>query len=266
MLFKDRAKQIFFIGLGLIVLFYLLAWVIPGFSKGLRTSSLIIFRYPINFLSRIYIGATSLGDVFKIGSIKQENFDLKETNLKLMQENEQLQEVNLLVQKYQELTNFFPTLQTLPAESRGYFEEGGRSYFLINKGADDGVVLDKAVVWGKYLVGKITEVNPHESVAETILSKNSIINVCVASNRTSGLGVAKGAVGTGMEVDGFPANITVKVDDLVLTSGLGGILPPNLIVGKVLEKISSQSEATQKFLVEPLLDFRSLEFMQVVKN
>jgi cell shape-determining protein MreC len=78
--------------------------------------------------------------------------------------------------------------------------------------------------------------------------------------------VAKGAVGTGMEVDGFPANITVKVDDLVLTSGLGGILPPNLIVGKVLEKISSQSEATQKFLVEPLLDFRSLEFMQVVKN
>lgn len=264
--FKDRAIQILLIGLGIILLFYLISWVMPGFSQGLRNSALIIFRYPLNVLSRVYIGATNLGDFFKVASIKEENFNLKEDNLKLIQENEKLQEENILAQKFQELTNFFPTLETIPAESRGYFEEGGRSYFLVNKGINDGVALDKAVVWGKYLVGKITSVNPRESVVETILSKNLIINVCVASNRASGLGVAKGSIGAGMQVEGFPANVPVKDGDLVLTSGLGGILPPNLIVGKVLEKTSSQSEASQKFLVESLLDFHNLEFMQIVKN
>jgi rod shape-determining protein MreC len=267
-MFKDRVKQVLLIGLSIIALFYFIEWITPNFSlaNSMRNSALIVFRWPINILSKVYIGATNLGDIFKLSSIKQENLDLTAQNLQLEQENENLQEYQILVDKDQELAQFFPTLQTLPVESRGYFQEGGRSYFLIDKGSDDGVVLDKGVVWGKYLVGKVTEVYPKTAVVDTILSKNLIINICVASNRESGLGVAQGTIANGMEVSGFPSNINVLSGETILTSGLGGILPPNLIVGKVIEKISSQSEATQRFLVEPFLDFSGLSFLQVIKN
>jgi len=265
---KDRLRQIVLIGLGIIIIFYAIEWLTPAFSLSgsLRNSALIVFRYPLNFLSRLYVGSTNISDIFKLSKINQENFDLKENNLKLIQENETLKEKTLLLDKYEELTNFFPTLETIPAESRGYFEEGGRSYFIINKGSLDGVVLDKGVVWGKYLVGKISEVNPKESVAETILSKDLVINITVASSPQNGLAVAKGAIGQGLEAEGFPSNIEIKNNDLVLTSGLGGIMPPNLIVGRIIEKISQKSETSQKFLIEPLLNFRGLEFMQIIKD
>lgn len=267
-MFKESAKRILMIGLGVLILFYFIEWVTPKFSlaNSLRNSALIVFHWPINFLSKIYIGATNLSDIFEVSQFKKENFNLREINLRLEEENEKLKEKELIFNKYAELIDLLPTLETVPAESRGYFEEGGRSYFIINKGTNDGVILGKGVVWGKFLVGKINEVYPKTAVVETILSKNSIINIGISSNRESGRGVAKGAVGIGLEVDGFPNNITVKEGEIVLTSGLGGVLPPNLIVGKVIKKISSKSEASQKFLVEILLDFKSLEFMQVIKN
>ena len=265
---KDRFKQILIIGLGILIFFYFIEWVTPNFSFAnyLRNSALIIFRWPISLMSRVYIGTTNLGDIFKISQLKENNFSLKEDNLRLIQENEILKEKEIIFNKDQELLNLFPTLETLAAESRGYFEEGGRSYFIINKGSDDGISLDKGVVWGKFLVGKISEVYPKTAIVETILSKNSIVNVSVASSRETGKGVAKGAVGNGMEIDGFPNNIIIQEGEIVLTSGLGGVLPPNLIVGKIIKKISSESEASQKFLVEPSIDLSGLSFMQVIKN
>lgn len=267
-MFKERIKQILMIGLGILILFYFIEWVTPNFSlaNSLRNATLNIFRWPISLFSRVYVGATNITDIFRVSQFKKENFDLRENNLRLEQELENLKEKELLFNKYNELAKLLPTLETLPVESRGYFEEGGRSYFLISKGTNDGVALDKGVVWGKFLVGKISEVYPNTAVVETILSKNSIINISVASNRESGRGVAQGTVGLGLEVVGFPNNIAIKEGEKVLTSGLGGILPPNLIVGKVIKKISSDSEASQKFLVEVVLDFTGLEFMQVIKN
>jgi len=263
----SKFKRILFIGFSIFILFWFIEAATPNFSLANNFKiSLLNFTYaPIRYFSNLYLGLTKISDILKIGEIKKENLSLKEDNLKLLQAKEELtQKLNLCV-NWQETEKFFPTLEIQPAEIKGYFSEGGRNYFLINKGKNDNIQLNKAVIWGKYLVGKIVEVYPKESIVETILSQKLAANVYFSSTPQA-RGVAQGYLETGMTLEEVPANFSIKENDLVLTSGLGGVLPPHLIVGKIIKKTSSPSEVFQKFLIEPLIDFDNLEILFVVMN
>jgi len=266
-MFSPRIKQILIGGLVLVAFFWLVEFLTPDFSVSniLRTSGLSLFRTPITGILRIYQGISQIKNLSQLLNVQRENFALKEEILKIRQEKEDLERKSTVCSKWQDVEEFFPTLETKPAEIRGYFQEGGRSYLMINRGKKQGVLQDKAVVWGEYLVGKITEVYANESIVETILSQNIVANVYIA-NKPEAKGVVQGYLGSGMKLEGVPTEFEVKENETILTSGLGGILPPHLIVGKTLKRTSSASEVSQRFLVEPLIDFQDLEVVFVVIN
>lgn len=54
--------------------------------------------------------------------------------------------------------------------------------------------------------------------------------------------------------------------DLVLTSGLGGGYPPDLIVGQVVNIRSRDFDLFQQATVQPVVDFNGLEFVLVIVN
>jgi rod shape-determining protein MreC len=56
----------------------------------------------------------------------------------------------------------------------------------------------------------------------------------------------------------------VEPDDVVLTSGLGGAFPPDLLVGQVVSLHQRQSDLFQQATVQPVVDFSNLEIVLVI--
>jgi rod shape-determining protein MreC len=56
------------------------------------------------------------------------------------------------------------------------------------------------------------------------------------------------------------------VGDLVLTSGLGGNYPPDLLVGQVTSVRSRETDLFQSAAVQPIVDFSRLEILLVIVN
>jgi len=266
-MFNQKIKKALSITLLILFLFWLIEIATPNFSffNTLRTTFLNILRVPLNYFSSIYIGFTKIGDIGRIEEIKKENFFLKEDNLKLTEQNEELLKKINMCSKWEETEKSFPRLNFIASGVKGFFNEGGRSYFLIDKGEKDGISQGKGVVWGNYLIGKITEVYPKQAIVETILSTKIAANVLI-SKSPEAKGIVKGYFNSGMILEGIPQGFSLNEGDLVLTSGLGGVLPPRLIVGKIVKKISSASEVHQKFLVRPLIDFENLDILFVIRD
>ena len=64
----------------------------------------------------------------------------------------------------------------------------------------------------------------------------------------------------------IPQDINVQTGDLVLTSGLGGGYPPDLIIGQVGSVSSRDFDLFQQATVQPVVDFSRLEIVLVIVN
>jgi rod shape-determining protein MreC len=64
----------------------------------------------------------------------------------------------------------------------------------------------------------------------------------------------------------IPLDAQVQEGDLVITSGLGGNLPPNIVIGQVTSKRQFEFELFQEAEVRSLIDFNTLEIVLVVTS
>jgi rod shape-determining protein MreC len=78
--------------------------------------------------------------------------------------------------------------------------------------------------------------------------------------------VAFGSVTGDVSLDLISQNTTVESGDLILTSGLGGGYPSDLIIGQVVTIRSLEFELFQQATVQPAVDFTRLEIVLVITN
>ena len=69
-----------------------------------------------------------------------------------------------------------------------------------------------------------------------------------------------------LEIEGISNTKTVRVDDLVYTSGLGGVFPSGILIGKV-ESITTDSYDLSKIInVKPSANFDDINFVSILKR
>ena len=69
-----------------------------------------------------------------------------------------------------------------------------------------------------------------------------------------------------MEVEGISNTKTVRVGDLVYTSGLGGVFPSGILIGKV-ESITTDSYDLSKIInVKPSANFENINYVTILKR
>lgn len=135
---------------------------------------------------------------------------------------------------------------------------------IIDKGSLDGLSSGLAVVNEQgVLIGKIVETK--DSISKICLSINPGCEFSASiqnSGRTQGL--VSGNLGLTAKMGYIPQLEKLKLNDLVITSGLGGKIPRGLVIGKITEIRSEKNEVWQEAIIEAPLDFDNLTIVSVV--
>ncbi len=134
----------------------------------------------------------------------------------------------------------------------------------IDCGRRDGVELMDPVVTERGLVGRVTQVSATGAEVLLVTDPTSRVNARLQSTREDG--VVSGQLVGDLLMSFIPLEAQVREGDLVLTNGLGQMLPADLVVGQVLSVGLSEDELYQEARVRSLVDFDRLEIVQVIIN
>jgi rod shape-determining protein MreC len=107
-----------------------------------------------------------------------------------------------------------------------------RQLILLNKGSNSDVYQGQPIIGAKGVMGQIVHVGPVSSTAMLITDASHALPVQI--DRT---GLRANAFGTGkidhLNLRYLPHNADIQVGDTLITSGLGGVFPPNYPVAKI---------------------------------
>ena len=118
------------------------------------------------------------------------------------------------------------------------------------------------VVTDKGLVGRVDAVIAEAARVQLISDSGSEVNITLPSSNTEAILV--GSMSGDMYLDMIPQDAAIQLGDVVLTSGLGGGYPANLLVGQVISVRTLDYELFQQATIQPTVDFSSLQFVLVI--
>lgn len=141
--------------------------------------------------------------------------------------------------------------------------------FAINRGQNDGISVNMAVVNGDGLIGRVYEVGMNYSKVLSIIDPRS--SVASLIGRTRDNGVMQGITTSSTEVVEcymyyLPNIANVRVGDEVFTSGLDSMFPKGIKIGNVIA-ISREADTSDKYaVVAPSANFSSIEEVFVLRK
>ena len=145
----------------------------------------------------------------------------------------------------------------LPAEIVGLDVTPFFRSILIDRGADHGVKPGHPVVTHDGVVGVVTATSAHAAKTMLVLDRQSAVDALVQRSRARGL--VRGAGQGTLEFEFFVREGDVVVGDEVVTSGLGGVYPKGLRLGRIAEIEPATGQLTQIAVVRPAVDLGRLE-------
>lgn len=137
-------------------------------------------------------------------------------------------------------------------------------YVIINRGSNEGIQRGMPVVTNEGLVGRVDAVIADAARVQLITDPASSVNVHLKNANTDA--VLNGSVTGDVSLDLISQDVTLDNGDLILTSGLGGGFPPDLIVGQVINVRKLPAELFQQATVQPAVDFSRLQIVLVITN
>ncbi len=209
--------------------------------------------------------------LLSLRTIQQEAAALGVRNLQLQAEINTLKEVEIENEQLRGLLDFAqtrPRLELRGAQIVGRVIAQESTNFLesitIDLGREHGIAVGMPVVTAEGLVGRVDTLEESTSTVLLLNDQASSASALLGTSRLNG--VVRGSTSGELVMDFIPQGPTFAVGEVVLTSGLGGRFPKGIVIGTI-ESIETQANAVfQKALVDPSVDFGSLELVLVITN
>jgi len=132
----------------------------------------------------------------------------------------------------------------------------------VNKGANSGIKKGMAVVSTDGLIGRTVEVNSNTSKVLLLTDFRSAVDALI--QRTRDRGVIKGKNTNTFEMKYIPLNADIKVNDRVISSGLGGVFPKGFLIGTVSRIKKKKQSLFQEAEVVPDRDLSEIEEVFII--
>jgi rod shape-determining protein MreC len=137
-------------------------------------------------------------------------------------------------------------------------------YILIDQGSDAGLRHGMPVLTAEGLVGRIEAVTSNAARVQLITDPNSAVNVRLPGANTEAMLV--GSVTGDLTIEMIPQGAQIQSGELILTSGLGGNYPSNILIGQVAGVRKLETALFQSASVQPAMDFQNLRAVLVVTD
>jgi rod shape-determining protein MreC len=173
-------------------------------------------------------------DYFYLRSVRKENDRLLNENTHLRLDQVRLVEDASQAQRLKALLKFKEQFisETLPAQVVGTSGSEQSRVIYIDKGANDGVRADMAVITPRGIVGKVMRTFANTAQVLVINDQSSGVGAILEQSRLQG--IVKGAPNGQTMLNYIMADEKVAAGEMVLTSGGDGIFPKGLPIGRVV--------------------------------
>jgi rod shape-determining protein MreC len=198
-------------------------------------------------------------DYVALVQVREENEGLRQKLARQEEENLQLREALVAsgrLQRIAEMRDEFE-IPMLPAELVGVDVSAWFRSALVDRGREDGVRSGMPVISDNGLVGLVTATSNSASKIMLLIDRQAAIDGVVQRSRARG--IVRGARQDALSFEFTSREGDVEVGDLIITSGLGGVYPKGLRIGRVTAVSPSDSMMLQAAEVRPAVDFGRLE-------
>ena len=202
-----------------------------------------------------------------MASLQQRNVELEaevaELQTQVIQLQQQVGETQILAALL-DFERATPENRYRPAAVIGFDPSPFLHYVIINRGSNDGILRGMPVVTNQGLVGRVDAVIADAARVQLITDPASTVNIRLQNAEVDA--TLSGSVTGDVALDLIPQDTDIQEGDLVLTSGLGGGYPPDLIVGQVVNIRKRDFDLFQQATVQPVVDFNHLQIVLIIIN
>lgn len=259
--FKKKLWMVFLIILALAVI---LAAISKGGNNPVSNAVNTVITPIQSVCIKITKPVSNFFDYF--GNMKQyknENEELKQKNnqleAKIKDVSEYIEE-NERLKKLLDISYTQNEYETVVARVVDFEPDNWFSYLTIDKGSKDGIEVSDTVITASGLVGQVTSVGYNWAKISTIINQESSAGVRIVRNGEIGIAEGDNKLSRTYKckLGYLVANASVIAGDILETSGLGGIYPPGLMVGKITEVSKDNMGRLDYAVIEPFVNFSDL--------
>lgn len=222
---------------------------------------------PANYVAGFFENLQDLQNTYiENKELKARLDDVTRLEIEVQELSDENKRLNELLEKKDDYRKFNPLQATVIARTPDQWQE----LLTIDRGSIHGVEKDMAVISAQGLIGKVKHSQQFTSTVQLLSTADpkSRISVTVLGGNEEVYGMIEGydSKKKRLLLKSVRHEDKIKEGQNVITSGLGGIFPEGLQIGKITEVFPDQYGLTQAAYVKPFADFYAIKHVMVVKR
>ncbi|KGX88043.1 rod shape-determining protein MreC [Pontibacillus marinus] len=222
------------------------------------------FHTPVQFVTGIFDNIEDIQETYKQNELlKSRLSDFKGLLYEVQALRKENKELRSLLDKKESIRDYEPIQASVIARSPEphWFEQ-----LTINKGQKHGVKPDMAVITGEGLIGKVQTTSAITSTVRLLtgFDRSTRIHAMVPENNVYGLIEGDQEDDERLMLKHIPYDAEIEKGQMVVSSGMGGVFPRNLLIGKIEEVIIDEYGLTQTAYINPAANLYDINHVSVV--
>ncbi|GGN55379.1 rod shape-determining protein MreC [Oceanobacillus indicireducens] len=273
-----RNKRLFIFLIGFILLVVLVGYTFKDRIKVTFAEEFIndaigwvqyVIHTPVNFTTDVFTNIKDFRNTYEENQVLKEQlsqyrsliYEVQEVN----KENEELRDVLDLME-----SDSIRSHEAIQAIVIARSPERWLEQVTINKGKNHGVKANMLVMTADGMIGKVQSANEHTARVKLLTGFDQFNRISAMVSRDKGRNIFGMIEGFDEETNSLLFRIIeeseqdIAEDDLVVSSGMGGVFPAGVPIGTVKEVTSDQYGLTQIALVEPSSDMYDINHVIVL--
>jgi rod shape-determining protein MreC len=265
---KNLSSRNIYAGILVLIIAGILLLTLSGYTNPIFDSALKPFINIQSWISVRYLAVVDFLTVPRdVASLRQRNAELEAEISRLQTQVIELQQQMNEAKVVYALLDFArsnPENQYIATSVIGRDPSPFLHYVIINHGSDFGIKHGMPVVTQNGLVGTVDAVTAGASRVQLINDPASTINVRL--ERINAEATVSGSVTGNITLSLLPQDVALKTGDIILTSGLGGKYPANIVIGQVTGVLNQANDLFQEASIQSSVDFNNLGVVLIITN